>query len=427
MNKGLGCLTLIGLFLAVVVLLPFSVFPSAGIGVALPVIYVPGEKLDTFSSGDFVFTNTMLAALITTLLVLGLLVPVASSLAMVPGRLQAFFEIIIEFWYNQAKQVAGVNGRQLVPLMLTIFFFVLIANLMKVIPGVDTVGEKHCAGIEAVEGDPESYIAFSGYELHNKDSFFAVLKNEQTLFTGDKMPYKQYKECKHRLHPEDHSEASSDHSESEGEDHSEAAAPAAEGESGEGEDHSGEGAEASEGTETEVATVQEGEQADDGYPTENKDHGAEYDRFSVTPFIRGATTDLTVTLSIALIAMIFVQVYGIATIGVGDWGSKFINLPALGNFDVMTFVVGLLETVLEIAKVVSFAFRLFGAMFAGQILMFVIVFLLGAFIPMIVILLEVFIGAIQAFVFTILFLMFASLAMVSHSHHDEEHGHEASH
>jgi F0F1-type ATP synthase membrane subunit a len=75
-----------------------------------------------------------------------------------------------------------------------------------------------------------------------------------------------------------------------------------------------------------------------------------------------------------------VQGFGVAELG---WGypAKFINTPALEKGDVMTFGVGFLELISEISKIISFAFRLFGNIFAGQILLFVIPFLIATLLP----------------------------------------------
>jgi F-type H+-transporting ATPase subunit a len=82
--------------------------------------------------------------------------------------------------------------------------------------------------------------------------------------------------------------------------------------------------------------------------------------------------------------------------------------------------VGFLELIAEFAKILSFAFRLFGNVFAGAVLLFV----LGTLVPFLqfgIVLFELFIGAIQAFVFAMLTLVFMSMATVSHAGHDEAH------
>ena len=87
----------------------------------------------------------------------------------------------------------------------------------------------------------------------------------------------------------------------------------------------------------------------------------------------------------------------------------------------MDFVVGLLEIISELAKIVSFGFRLFGNIFAGQVLLFVMTFLVATLLPAIFYGLELFVGLIQAFVFSMLLLVFSTMAMAGHGHDDEEH------
>ena len=91
--------------------------------------------------------------------------------------------------------------------------------------------------------------------------------------------------------------------------------------------------------------------------------------------------------------------------------------------------LGILELFLEFVKVISFTFRLFGNMFAGEVLLIAMGFLL----PLIGIIpflgLELFVGVIQAVIFSVLTLMFGALAVIAHDHgdHDEEHGAAESH
>lgn len=550
---------LIGLILfvgIVCVWLPFFAMPGLGIAAALPVIYVPGENLDSLG-----ITNTMLAALVTSVGVGAFLFWVVSRRKDVPDRWQGIVEVVVEAWYGLARQSAGNRARWLLPLMLSIFYFVMIANVMKIIPSVDSVGELHCAGltpnVEDAEATSEDFIQFSGYEVNESPLGGYFLKNEEALNAGDTISFNQYKDCKETLH--DHSDelisrgdddaiylvraaeraivtdpikeiadevalvvydravAAADdddiepfteeeiaelldearvqvEEEATNPEHARELAeetllsfnrdadededieargvtldplslndePVVLGdeavtvdeivehaleevnglvESGEylanfnkvvseAIDVAEEAAEDEEGTAIILATVSRDVSklhvgyldGNDGLADRHKGTLPSDDLYVVTPFIRGATTDLSLTLAIAVVAMVMVQYFGIRELGVAGWGSKFINLPALeaGGIKAIDFAVGLLETVLEFAKIVSFAFRLFGAMFAGQILMFVILFLVATGAPILVIFLEVFVGLIQAFVFAILFLMFAVVAMTSH-HDDDEH------
>jgi F-type H+-transporting ATPase subunit a len=145
----------------------------------------------------------------------------------------------------------------------------------------------------------------------------------------------------------------------------------------------------------------------------------------VTPFVRAAATDLNLTLGLGLFAFVAIQVFGTQALGIGYF-TKFINLPALGDvarkpMGAMDFIVGLLEIISEAAKIVSFGFRLFGNIFAGQVLLFVMSFLVATLLPAIFYGLEMFVGFIQAFVFAMLLLVFSAIAMEGHGHDDEHH------
>ena len=138
-----------------------------------------------------------------------------------------------------------------------------------------------------------------------------------------------------------------------------------------------------------------------------------------TPWLRPASTDLNFTLTLAIISVVVTQIYGFRTLGAGAHIGKYINFK--GPID---FVVGLLEIIAEFARIISFSFRLFGNVFAGDVLLL----LLGTLLPWvgatIFYPLELFVGFIQAFVFAALTLIFLSLAVTSH---DEEHSDEKAH
>jgi len=134
----------------------------------------------------------------------------------------------------------------------------------------------------------------------------------------------------------------------------------------------------------------------------------------LAPYFRGINTDLMTPLSFALVSAFFVEWWGISVLGFGTYVSKFFNFK--GPID---FFVGILELIAETARLISFSFRLFGNMMAGEILLLVMSFLVGVTAPILVIFygLEMFVGAIQAFVFGALTLVFAVLAV---SHHGPE-------
>jgi F-type H+-transporting ATPase subunit a len=159
-------------------------------------------------------------------------------------------------------------------------------------------------------------------------------------------------------------------------------------------------------------------------------HGEAY---GVIPFVRVASTDLNFTVALALTAVIAIQVVGVMANGPGYF-TKFFNFrdaarmwvrQTLGPFEViMPFLnvfVGLLELVAEIAKIISFGFRLFGNIFAGSVLLFVLGSLVPVFVQSGVLLFEMFVGVIQALVFGMLTMVFMTMATQSHGEHAEEH------
>lgn len=130
---------------------------------------------------------------------------------------------------------------------------------------------------------------------------------------------------------------------------------------------------------------------------------------------RAANTDLNTTLALALISVIAVQIAGIATLGFARHASHYVSFKP--SFEgVIGFFVGLLHIIGEVAKVMSFSFRLFGNIFAGVVLLIVIGHLLPYLAPVPFYLLELFVGLIQALVFTMLSLVFLTNA-TQHAEH----------
>lgn len=126
------------------------------------------------------------------------------------------------------------------------------------------------------------------------------------------------------------------------------------------------------------------------------------------PFFRGGTADLNITLGLAIFAVFSIQFYGYKALGT-RYFKKFFNLSSPINF-----FVGFLEIISEFAKIMSFAFRLFGNIFAGEVLIAVIAFLLPIIAPLPFIGLEIFVGFIQALVFATLTLVFITIATSDH-------------
>lgn len=138
------------------------------------------------------------------------------------------------------------------------------------------------------------------------------------------------------------------------------------------------------------------------------------------PIFRGLAADLNFTFALAIVTMVAVQIYAIRQHGFfGNAGRYLINpfKNPVGTFE------GILEFVGEFSRFVALSMRLFGNVFGGEVLLSVIAFLSGwvGFLPLpLFMAFELFVGALQAFVFYILTVIFISLA-VSHGGHDEEH------
>ena len=136
---------------------------------------------------------------------------------------------------------------------------------------------------------------------------------------------------------------------------------------------------------------------------------------TIIPFLRSTSADLNFTLALSLITVIVVQVTGIAALGIVKYGKKFLVSPFHKPYVIGT-MVGILELVSEIGKIISFTFRLFGNVFAGEVLLTVMLHLVPFFLPLPFMFLEVFVGMIQAVVFAMLTLVFLKMATVEMEH-----------
>ncbi len=156
-----------------------------------------------------------------------------------------------------------------------------------------------------------------------------------------------------------------------------------------------------------------------GEPSEAKAEG-----FVLVPYLRALSTDLNFTIGLALVAVFMVQVWGVRALGPGYFW-KFFNVRALrrGFMGVIEFLVSLLELISEVAKVLSFSFRLFGNIFAGHVLLGIMMFLLPLLIPAVFYGLEIFVGLIQAFIFMMLTMVFIALATAGHGGEGHSEGH----
>jgi F-type H+-transporting ATPase subunit a len=122
------------------------------------------------------------------------------------------------------------------------------------------------------------------------------------------------------------------------------------------------------------------------------------------PLFRSPAADLNFTLAFAVLSVFLTNLFGIITVGFFAHAKKFINFGSP-----IKFFVGILETLSEIARIISFSFRLFGNIFAGEVLLAIVFSLMPYVVPVPFITLEMFFGTIQAFVFAILTLVILAL------------------
>jgi len=332
-----------------------------------PHIQMPAENvtdsLFNLFGQPFHITNTIVALLIADviLLLIGWNIRRASRRGdLAPKGISGAVVALMEVLYNMTEATAGKWAKTIFPYFATITLMVLVWNWTELIPGVDSIGWIE----EAHEGQ-------HGFDL--EDTFLGIPTIVEPVVEGD------------------HIEPAPDAG------HGEPAPDAGHGEPA----------------------------ADDGHgePVAEAGYGEEaaHKTYLLVPFVRVASTDLNFTLALAVISVVMTQVIGIKALGRSYFG-KFLNTKTLFKvpmFGVIDFGVGLLELISEFSKVLSFAFRLFGNIFAGSVLLFVIGTLVPVFAQSAFLMLEFFVGLIQAIVFGMLTMTFMAQATISHDHGDE--------
>ena len=147
------------------------------------------------------------------------------------------------------------------------------------------------------------------------------------------------------------------------------------------------------------------------------------------PFFRGGTADLNTTLALALFAVIGSNVFGVFMVGAWKYFNKFINIKAIAEIPkkirkdpAIIFVnpikafVGLIEIIGEAAKIASLSFRLFGNVFAGEVLLSSMAVIFAFVLPVPFMFLEVIVGIIQAVIFAMLTLVYFTIASTEEEH-----------
>jgi F-type H+-transporting ATPase subunit a len=151
------------------------------------------------------------------------------------------------------------------------------------------------------------------------------------------------------------------------------------------------------------------------------------------PLFRPATSDLNLTLAMAIFVVVLSHILGIVAIGFFKYANKFIKLGDLYHavkslnplkifVGFIEFFVGLLEIISEVAKMLSLSLRLFGNIFAGEVLLTVIGSLIAFFVPLPFLGLELLVGIVQAMVFSLLTLVYLTIATTPILEHGSAHG-----
>ena len=157
---------------------------------------------------------------------------------------------------------------------------------------------------------------------------------------------------------------------------------------------------------------------------------------SFVPFLRGGTADVNTTIALAIMTVVGANLFGIFSVGIWKTFNKYVNLKALGSIFTklrkeptviivapITFFVGLIEVVGEFAKIISLSFRLFGNVFAGEVLLASMAALVAYVVPIPFLFLEILVGVIQALIFSILLVVYFTISAMDHDH--DEHEYEA--
>jgi len=234
------------------------------------------EKLGEFFG--IPITNTLLMSFLVLFILISLAIFVRFKLKLIPGKIQAFFELVFEFVINFMTEILESKKAAIkyFPLVFTVFIFIFTANLIEFFPGIGSVG-------------------------------IFIHEGQHTVFA---------------------------------------------------------------------------------------------------PILRSMNTDLNMTLALAIIVFLVIEVSGVIAIGFWKYAGKFISFKSP-----LAFVVGLIEIMSETVRLVSFSFRLFGNIFAGEVLVSVISYFAPYVLPSGVMIFETFVGFIQASIFALLTLLFIKLAI----------------
>jgi F-type H+-transporting ATPase subunit a len=328
----------------------------------------------------FKITNSVFTFIVVCIVLVILMLSATLRPKLVPGRWQALWEVIIEALLNLVESSLGRTklARRLFVLIATLFIFILFANWFSLIPGVGSFGyEEH----EIVAGSTTDKLTNGGYGLLTAEGELRSAANESsqavanlasntavkvTSIQGD---WAQVSEVPHTV------KAKAD-----------------------------------------FTPVKVGGKEVTGFLPVSAITPSKVGRI-IIPILRPPNADLNMTLAMALISVITANIIAIVSHGVGGWIKEFFPKPYA-----MDPLLTPLEIVGQFARIISLTFRLFGNIFAGEVLLAIILRIAA---PALVIFmgLELFFGLIQALVFSMLTLAYMSLAIAGGG--GEDHGHGA--
>jgi F-type H+-transporting ATPase subunit a len=383
-----------------------------------PLIEIKGEKLTQI--GFFPVINTWVAGVLVVCIVSVFFYLGARRLNVIPRGFQNVVEAIAEALYNLCIQTAGEkNGRRFFPVAATLFVFIWFANWMALTPIFNSFGA--VKETTAYYWDEEAHIVEQAGGVYFIWPF-SLLGGDNPLveFEVDESQLAPFEEDVERLKSEGapaNEIAAAEHilEEATLKERENAINAVMVDRSGIEVDLSScETLDVAEQAECERKILLEPENVIAG----RAQFEADGKKFAhIYPMFRSMNTDLNSPLSLAIVAMIFIEFWGITALGVFKYGGKFFRNPIT---DPIGFVVGILELIAEVLRIISFTFRLFGNMLAGEILLLVMTFLVPFVIALPFYGLEVFVGVVQAFVFFTLTVAFGALAAESH----DDHGHD---
>lgn len=332
-----------------------------------------------FHIGPIPVTNSML----TMFIVMGLILLVTSLIARnakpIPGRAQGAFEGVVEFLLGLVEGTAGRKaGRRIFPLVGGIFIFIIVANYSGLLPGVGTIGYYEEEGAEegAEPGGDEVEVPDASDEEGRAPAIYEIASTDPSGSAAGLLAQEAEPTSATEEHPEE----------------------------GTAEEGAAEEGHAEEGATGEAAAGAEGEEA----------HGEKV----LVPFFRAPNADLNMTLAMALLTFTVVQVAGISAHGVRGRIKHMADPPFLFPIEVIS----------EFSRIISLSARLFGNVFAGEVLLAVMfamaaairVAIVPVFFPVVFLGLELLFGAIQALVFALLTLIYITLATAG-GHGEDAH------